>query len=137
MNIIMKSFVILLGLVVSSVSQAELVYLAKVNFAGTMFNDILVLESSLKDKLIIKGSLTVPGAFTTNFEGRRGYKADPSINFKTTAIENGKEIIIEGYIEGSYFSDDKLTGYLDVYLDEGKKKVRAELSAELIYEDDK
>ena len=137
MNTVVKSFIVVLGLVLSSVSHAELVYLAKVNFNGTIFNDILVLESELKDKVKVNGSLSVPGVFTTQFIGRRSYTKSPSIFFKTTAIENGNEITIEGFLEGSSISNKNLTGYLDVYLNEGKEKVRAELNAELIYKDDK
>ena len=138
MNYLKKVLIIVLGFMSSSIGQAELVYLAKVDFAGTIFNDLLVLDSFIDEKPQTKGSLTVPGQFTTRFLGQRNYyKASPNISFSTTAIENGKEITIKGYIEEDLFTNEILTGYLDVYLNRGKDVVRAELSAELIYKDEK
>lgn len=125
------------SLLMISASQAELTYLAEVNFAGKIFKDIIILDHPVGERYQINGTLTVPGAFTTKFVGYQGYQANPSIGFQAEAIENGNSLIIHGFLEGTYQSNKTLKGYLDVYIGDSKKKVRAPLRAILIHEDEK
>lgn len=118
-----------------SASQAELVYLAKVNFAGKIFTDIIILEHPIGEKQNINGSLTVPGVFNTKFLGHQVFD-NPTISFNTTAIENGNTLNIRGYLK-SVEPYERLTGFLDVYIGDSKNKVTAPLTAVLIHRDQK
>lgn len=133
-SILYKSLTYFLIIFVSVSSSAELVYLAKVNFGGKIFNDIITLSEPIGHSKSINGSLTVPGVFTTKFVGVKKVSFEtPNLEFQTTAIEKGKKIFIYGYLELE--QGHRLSGYLNVKLSSEGEPVTANLSGALIYEE--
>ncbi|MEA9357236.1 hypothetical protein SHI21_13510 [Bacteriovorax sp. PP10] len=88
----MKKLILFAFLTISSSVFAEDIYVLRTTIGDHVYNDILTYESCTPT-MVIKGTLTVPGKFTSQIEdGKCHYShRNEHLNFRILVRENNEE----------------------------------------------
>lgn len=136
MNSALSILFFMLGISLIHSAHAEVIFLAKVQFAERIFHDILVLQQNPSTRpKTLEGSFTVPGQFTSQVTGRtRPFWTSPE----------GFTVSGQGSEDGQSFSftiDVSLRAHSGFYRGTievtSQSSISGSILLEKIYEDDK